>query len=97
MLNWIWLGLILSSIVYASITGRMPEVTQGLVDGSKDAVQLVIGLVGGMVFMLGIIRVAFDGGLRDWIARGLAPLLTRLFPDVPPDHPAMGAIFFIMD
>ncbi len=96
MLNWIWLGLILSSIVYASFTGRMPEVTQGLVDGSKDAIQLVIGLVGGMVFMLGVIRVAFDGGLRDWIARVLAPLLTRLFPDVPPDHPAMGAIVMNM-
>ena len=96
MLNWIWLGLILASIVYAAFTGRMTEVTQGLVDGSKDAVTLVIGLVGGMVFMLGIIRVAFDGGLRDWIARALAPLLRILFPDVPPNHPAMGAIVMNM-
>jgi spore maturation protein SpmA len=96
VLNWIWLGLILASIVYAAFTGRMTEVTQGLVDGSKDAVTLVIGLVGGMVFMLGIIRVAFDGGLRDWIARALAPLLRILFPDVPPNHPAMGAIVMNM-
>lgn len=96
VLNWIWLGLILSSIVFAAYTGRMTEVTQGLFEGTKDAVQLVIGLVGGMMFMLGLVRIAFDGGLRDWIARRLAPLLRRLFPEVPPDHPAMGAIVMNM-
>ena len=96
VLNWIWLGLILSSIVFAAYTGRMTEVTQGLFEGTKDAVQLVIGLVGGMMFMLGLVRIAFDGGLRDWIARRLAPLLQRLFPEVPPDHPAMGAIVMNM-
>ena len=69
VLNWIWLALILSSIVYAAYTGRMTDVTQGLFEGTKSAVQLVIGLVGGMMFMLGLVRIAFDGGLRDWIAR----------------------------
>ncbi len=96
VLNWIWLALILSSLVFAAYTGRMTDVTQGLFEGTKDAIQLVIGLVGGMMFMLGLVRIAFDGGLRDWIARGLAPVLTKLFPDVPPDHPAMGAIVMNM-
>ena len=96
MLNWIWLGLILSSLLFAAYTGRMTEVTQGLFEGTKDAVQLVIGLVGGMMFMLGLVRIAFDGGLRDWIARALSPLLTRLFPEVPADHPAMAAIVMNM-
>jgi len=92
VLNWIWLGLILASVVYASFAGHMADLSLALFEGSKDAIQLVIGLVGGMVFMLGIMRVAFDGGLRDWIARALAPLMRRLFPEVPADHPAMGAM-----
>jgi spore maturation protein SpmA len=96
VLNWIWLGLILISIVYAAFTGRMGDVRTELFEGAKSAVTLVIGLVGAMVFFLGLMRVAFDGGLRDAIARGLAPLLRRLFPEVPPDHPAMGAMVMNM-
>jgi len=92
LLNWIWLGLILGSILYAGFHGRMEAVQDAIFASAKDAVQLVIGLVGIMVFMLGVMRVAFDAGLRDVVARGLAPLLRRLFPDVPPDHPAMGAM-----
>jgi spore maturation protein SpmA len=92
VLNWIWLGLILGSILYAGWSGRMEAVQEAVFASAKDAVQLVIGLVGIMVFMLGVMRVAFDAGLRDAVARGLAPLLRRLFPDVPPDHPAMGAM-----
>ena len=45
-----------------------------------------------MIFFLGLMRVATEGGLLRAIARGLAPLLRRLFPDVPADHPAMGAM-----
>jgi spore maturation protein SpmA len=92
VLNWIWLGLILGSILYAGFTGRMEAVQAAIFTSAKEAVQLVIGLVGIMVFMLGVMRVAFDAGLRDVVARGLAPLLRRLFPEVPADHPAMGAM-----
>jgi spore maturation protein SpmA len=96
MLNGIWLFLMLGSIVYASWTGRLEDVTAALFSGAGAAVQLVLGLVGAMVLLLGLMRVAFDGGLRDAIARALAPLLRRLFPDVPGDHPAMGAIVMNM-
>ncbi|UCE87765.1 MAG: spore maturation protein, partial [Deltaproteobacteria bacterium] len=71
VLNWIWLGLMLISVVYAAFTGRMADVRTELFEGAKSAVSLVIGLVGAMVFFLGLMRVAFDGGLRDAIARAL--------------------------
>ncbi len=97
MLNWIWLGLILVSIAYAApIPGRMEIVSGAILDGASKAVALVIGLVGAMVFFLGLTRVAFDGGLRDWFARTLTPLTRRLFPEVPADHPAMGAMVMNM-
>ncbi len=96
VLNWVWLGLILTSIVYGAFTGHIADVSKAISDGAKEAFTLVLGLVGGMVFMLGIMRVAFDGGLRDIIARALAPLLRRLFPDIPADHPAMAAMVMNM-
>ncbi len=94
--NWVWLGLILTSIVYGAFTGHIGDVSKAISDGAKEAFELVIGLVGGMVFMLGIMRVAFDGGLRDIIARVLAPLLRRMFPGIPADHPAMAAMVMNM-
>jgi spore maturation protein SpmA len=92
LLNWIWLGLVLSSVVFAAFTGRMEAVSQTSLETAKRAIELVIGLTGAMVFFLGLVRVASDGGLLRVIIRGLRPLLRRLFPGVPADHPAMTAI-----
>jgi spore maturation protein SpmA len=92
LLNWIWLGLILVAVVHAAFAGTMQAVSKAAFDNAKAAVELVIGLTGFMIFMLGLMRVARDGGLLTAIARALAPLLRRLFPEVPADHPAMGAM-----
>ena len=92
MLNWVWLGLILGGVVYAALTGHMQAVSDEIYASAKHAVELVIGLTGIMIFMLGVMRVARDGGLLRWIARMLAPLLRRMFPEVPADHPAMSAM-----
>ena len=92
LLNGIWLFLALTAIVWASLWGDPKAVGDALFESAQSAVQLVIGLVGVMVFFLGLMRIAFDAGLRDAIARGLTPLTRRLFPEVPADHPAMGAM-----
>jgi len=93
VLNWIWLALILGSVVYGGLTGRMQAVSDAVFAGARSAVvDLVIPLVGGMMFFLGLMRVARDGGLVRAVARSLAPIMRRLFPDVPEDHPAMGAM-----
>ncbi len=92
MLNAIWIALVLGAVVFAGFSGQMEAVERGALDGAKNAIQLVLTLTGGMVLFLGLVRVAADGGLLRLIVRGLRPLLSRLFPDVPDDHPAMGAM-----
>jgi spore maturation protein SpmA len=96
VLNWIWLGLILVAVLFGGWTGRMEAVQDAAFESAKDAVNLVIGMTGFMIFMLGLMQVAREGGLLLAIARFLAPLLRRLFPDVPPEHPAMGAMVMNM-
>ncbi len=95
-INIIWLSMILLATLTAAYTGRMSEVTKASFDSAKSAVTLAIGLIGPMALWLGIMKVAEDGGLMRFIARGLRPLMVRLFPDVPPEHPAMAAMIMNM-
>lgn len=76
----------------AEAVAPMQALGNGIVDSAQSSVTLAIGLVGVMALFLGLMKVAEAGGLLTIIARALRPLLTRLFPDVPPEHPAMGAI-----
>jgi spore maturation protein A len=70
----------------------MAEVSNATFSAAGTAVELAIGLVGGMTLFLGLMRVAHDAGLVQLLARALRPLFRFLFPDVPRDHPALGAI-----
>jgi spore maturation protein SpmA len=70
----------------------MQALSVGLVDAAGSAVELVVGLIGVMAFFLGLMKVVERGGLLVMLARLIRPLMVRLFPDVPPDHPAMGAM-----
>jgi spore maturation protein A len=92
MMNWIWLGLIVIGIIAGAATGRMEAVTKGSFDAAKTAVELCIGLIGIMTLWLGLMRVAEEAGLVKLLARAVRPVMTRLFPDVPADHPAMGSM-----
>jgi spore maturation protein SpmA len=92
MLNYIWLGLILAAVLMGGATGHLKEVTDGAFAATKSAVELAIGLIGIMALWLGIMRLAEKSGLVRVIARGLRPVLRVLFPEIPADHPAMGAM-----
>jgi spore maturation protein A len=92
MLNYIWFGLMAIALVVAAVRGTADAVTKGAVESAAGAVQIALGLVGIMTLWLGIMRVAEAAGLVALIGRLLRPVLRWLFPDVPAEHPAAGAI-----
>jgi spore maturation protein SpmA len=91
-MNAVWLALMVASIVTAAFTGTMDAVTAASMDAAKSAVTLALGLIGVMAFWLGLMRVVQEGGLLHALARALRPVMARLFPDVPPEDPAMSAM-----
>lgn len=95
-INIIWLAMLIIATVTAAYTGKMAEVTKASFDSAKSAVTLAIGLIGPMAIWLGIMKVAEAGGLMKIIARAMRPLMIRLFPDVPAEHPAMSAMIMNM-
>lgn len=92
MLNYIWFGLMAVALVVAAFNGTAEAVTKGAVDSAKTAVEIAIGLVGIMTLWLGMMRIAEAAGLVTLLGRALRPVLRWLFPDVPREHPANGAI-----
>jgi spore maturation protein A len=92
MLNYIWFGLMAIALVVAAINGTADAVTKAAVDNASSAVQISIGLIGIMTLWLGIMRVAEAAGLVTLVGRALSPLLRWLFPEIPKEHPAGGAL-----
>ncbi|MDI3317401.1 MAG: nucleoside recognition domain-containing protein [Bacillota bacterium] len=92
MLNLVWLLLIVSGVAVAALRGQVDVVTDAAMTSASGAVETAIALAGVMVLWLGLSRIAERSGLIEALARAMRPLLRPLFPGVPPDHPAMGAM-----
>jgi spore maturation protein A len=92
MVNIIWVMLTAIGILFAMINGTMNEVNEAIFNGAKEAVTLCIGLISILVFWLGMMRIAEDAGLLKKLAALFRPIVKKLFPEVPNDHPAMGYI-----
>ncbi|MCL4112212.1 UNVERIFIED_CONTAM: hypothetical protein GTU68_016504 [Idotea baltica] len=100
MLNWIWLALVVIGVVLGGLFGRLGG-EEGVVESAfamaKTAVfGIVLPLTGFWMMWLGFMRLAEKAGLIDVLAKALAPLMRLLFPDVPREHPAMGAMIMNM-
>ncbi len=93
MLNYIWLGLVVLAVVIGGAEGRLKEVGDKAFEMAEFSVlKTAFPLIGIMALWLGIMRLAERAGLVALLARTLRPIMCRLFPDVPPEHPAMGSM-----
>jgi len=92
MLNYIWFGLMAIALVIAAFNGTADAVSKAAIDSAKTAVEISIGLIGVMTLFLGVMRIAEASGLVTLLGRALRPVLRWLFPEVPAEHPASGAI-----
>lgn len=85
-MNYLWAGMILLGIVYGTITGNIGEVTEGMLDAGKEAVDLCLVMAGVTAMWVGIMRIAEESGLIERMAEKMNPILDFLFPDLPSDH-----------
>lgn len=98
MLNLIWVAFILVGFIAAlaqALQGDLDifaRVLNGLFDSAKTGFEISLGLVGVMSLWLGIMKIGERGGLIQLFGRLVAPFFRRVFPDIPPGHPASGSI-----
>ncbi len=79
-------------ILYAMLNGTMDDVNKAIIESANEAVTLSIGLISILVFWLGVMKIAEAAGILKLITKLLRPLIIKIFPDIPKDHPAMGYI-----
>lgn len=96
MVNIIWLGMMVVGIIAAAINGNIEIVTKAALDGASNAVNISLGLIAVITFWLGIMKLAEASGIISFLARIISPALRFLFPEIPENHPAMGAIIMNM-
>lgn len=92
MMNYIWVGLVVIAVAAGAVTGTMDAVLNNIFDFASTAVDIAFGLIGIMAFFCGLMKVMQEAGICDKLAKVIAPVMTRLFPEVPKDHPAMSAM-----
>lgn len=92
MINSVWFFMVVIGILVAGFNGRIDSVSTELILAVREAVELALGLIGVMSLWLGLMRIAERSGFIEFLARAVQPFLRLIFPEIPPRHPAMGAV-----
>ncbi len=92
MLNFIWCGMILCSLLYGACTGNLEETVAGCFSGTEEAVTLLLSMAGILSFWSGLLKIAQAGGVLSFLERCLIPVTKRLFPEIPHGSDTMKKI-----
>ena len=92
MVSYIWFFLIIIGIVYSFLTGNVANINESILTNGAEALELMLSIFPVIVLWSGIMKIAEDAGLLVKFARFLEPILSKLFPSVPKDNPALGYI-----
>lgn len=100
ILNYIWIGFILVAFVVAVLqlivngnTQIFSEIMNAAFGSAKNGFEISLGLTGVLSLWLGIMKIGEKGGVIALFSRIVAPFFTKILPDIPKDHPALGSIF----
>lgn len=100
VLNYIWIAffilsfaIALGKLIFLGDTTVFPAIVESTTKTAGSAFELSLGLTGVLSLWMGIMKIGEKGGLVAALARILSPVLTKIFPDVPKGHPAMGTMF----
>ena len=92
MVSYIWFFLIVVGIVYSFLTGNISVINESILTNGTDALELMLSIFPVIVLWSGIMKIAEDAGMLKKFAKILEPILSKLFPNVPKDNPALGFI-----
>lgn len=100
VLNYIWIAFFLIAFVIAFVrliffgdVEVFPNIMNSTFETAKQGFEISLGLTGVLSLWMGVMKIGEKGGVVNVLARFLSPLFTRLFPDIPKNHPVYGNIF----
>ena len=88
MLNDLWAAMLILGIVYGTLQGRLPELTEAALTSAGEAVNLCVTMAGIMALWVGVMEIAQKSGIIGRVSRVIGPFLDFMFPRLPREHPA---------
>ena len=102
-LNYIWIAFVLIAFVVALVqmiffgnAAIFNDILQSIFGSAKSGFEISLGLTGILTFWMGILKIAESGGAMTVLSRIVAPFFSRIYPELPKDHPALSSIFLNM-
>lgn len=92
MMNKVWYSFIIIGVIYGFISGNIEAVNSSIISSAKKTLDMFLNIFPTIILWVGIMTIALESGLLSKISKFFSPILSKLFPEVPKNHEAMGLI-----